>query len=65
MARAEDDQKKMQEEFDKAKESLEALEKKYKLLEERSVMLDREKEELKTELAVCIVLVIASTVFHV
>ena len=54
MARAEDEQKKMQEEFEKTKESLDTMEKKYKLLEERCVMLDREKDELKTELSVCI-----------
>jgi len=52
MARAEDEQKKMQEEFDKTKEELEGMEKKYKLLEERLVLVEREKDDLKGELAV-------------
>merc|ERR1712226_1367603 len=51
MARAEDEGKKMQEEFEKTKEELESMEKKYKLLEERCVMVEREKEEVKTQLA--------------
>ena len=52
MAHAEDEQKKMEEEFEKTKESLGAMEKKYKLLEERCVMLDREKETLRDDLQV-------------
>ena len=52
MAKAEDEQKKMAEEYEKTKESLDAMEKKYKLLEERCVMLDREKDDLKGELMV-------------
>ena len=64
MARAEDDQKKMQEEFEKTKEALETSEKKYKLLEERCVMLDRQKDELKSSLAVRLTNTV-STIFHI
>ena len=52
MAKAEDEQKQMAEQYEKTKESLDAMEKKYKLLEERCVMLDREKDDLKGELMV-------------
>ena len=55
MAKAEDEQKKMAEQYEKTKESLDAMEKKYKLLEERCVMLDREKDTLKGELMASII----------
>ena len=52
MARAEDEGKKMQEEFEKTKEELEGMEKKYKLLAERLVMVEREKDDATSKLAV-------------
>merc|ERR1712226_1665541 len=50
MARAEDEGKKMEEEFAKTKEELEGMEKKYKLLAERLVMVEREKDDATSKL---------------
>ena len=52
MAKAEDEQAKMEEEFGKTKEALEHMEKKYKLLEERLVEVEKQKDDLAGNLTV-------------